>query len=118
MILPPAIETFKKSLARLGGTWCEYPEDGNLEKFIRARFSNALVICSATLEVIGTRRIDNVERPHDLNDVDVGVVRPAFAVAETPDRQKAGRATSSVRAKGSSSAQWSRLSPDDSVAIR
>jgi hypothetical protein len=34
-------------------------------------------------EVAGTRRIEAVERPHELNDVDVGIVRPAFAVAET-----------------------------------
>ncbi|MEM5400401.1 MULTISPECIES: LutC/YkgG family protein [Paraburkholderia] len=81
--LPPAIEAFKNSLARLGGTWCEPPHDGDVDNFIRGRFPDALVVCSAVPEVKGTRRIEEVARPHDLQDVDVGVVRPAFAVAET-----------------------------------
>ncbi|MEX3982521.1 lactate utilization protein C [Paraburkholderia sp. EG287A] len=81
--LPPAIEAFKNSLARLGGTWCEPPPDGDVENFIRERFPDALVVCSAVPEVKGTRHIEEVARPHDLHDVDVGVVRPAFAVAET-----------------------------------
>jgi L-lactate dehydrogenase complex protein LldG len=81
--LPPPVEAFKNSLARLGGIWCEPPDDGDVEKFIRERFPDAWVICSAVPEVKGTRHIEEVARPHDLNDVDVGVVRPAFAVAET-----------------------------------
>src|SRR5215469_6809843 len=81
--LPPAVEAFKHSLARLGGTWCEPPDDGDIKDFIRKRFPEALVICSAVPEVEGTRHIEEIARPHDLHDVDVGVVRPAFAVAET-----------------------------------
>jgi L-lactate dehydrogenase complex protein LldG len=81
--LPPAVEAFKNSLARLGGNWCEPPDDGDVEGFIRQRFPDALVICSAVQEVNGTRHIEEIARPHDLHDVDVGVVRPAFAVAET-----------------------------------
>jgi L-lactate dehydrogenase complex protein LldG len=34
-------------------------------------------------ELAGTRRIEDVRDPHELNDVDVGIVRPRFAVAET-----------------------------------
>jgi len=81
--LPPAVETFKASLARLGGQWADAPENGDIEGFIRAKFPDALVVCSAVPEVQGTRGIEEVERPQDLNDVDVGVVRPGFAVAET-----------------------------------
>ncbi len=81
--LPPPLEAFRKSLARLGGTWCDAPADGDLEALIRSRFPQARVVCSAVPEVRGTRRIEDVARPHDLNDVDVGIVRPAFAVAET-----------------------------------
>jgi L-lactate dehydrogenase complex protein LldG len=82
---PPeaALDTFKTSLARLGGVWCEPPADGDLDAFIRTRFPEARVICSATPEVRGTRELDAIARPHDLADVDVGIVRPAFAVAET-----------------------------------
>jgi L-lactate dehydrogenase complex protein LldG len=81
--LTPALETFKESLARLGGDWCEAPVDGDIDGLIGRRFADARVICSATPEVVGTRRVDEVRRPRDLDDVDVGVVRPAFAVAET-----------------------------------
>ncbi|CAI8695250.1 porin [Burkholderia sp. IT-111MI5] len=81
--LPPAIDAFKRSLDRVGGVWCDAPADGDIEALIRARFPDARTFCSAVPEVAGTRRIEAVERPHDLNDVDVGIVRPAFAVAET-----------------------------------
>jgi L-lactate dehydrogenase complex protein LldG len=81
--LPPATATFKKSLALLGGAWVDAPADGDVEAFIRSRFPDARVICSAVPEVCGTRNVEQVADPHDLNDVDVGIVRPAFAVAET-----------------------------------
>jgi L-lactate dehydrogenase complex protein LldG len=41
------------------------------------------VICSAVSEIAGTRRVERVRDPHDLADVDVGVVRAQFGVAET-----------------------------------
>ncbi|MRS97054.1 hypothetical protein GJQ57_00150 [Ralstonia pickettii] len=81
--LPPAVQTFRKSLGQLGGQWCELPAGANLEQFIRARFPTAAVWCSATPEFNGTRDIASVSDPRTLNDVDVGIVRPAFAVAET-----------------------------------
>ena len=81
--LPPAVETFRKSLDRLGGVWCPLPEDTSLEQFVRSRFQEATVFCSATPEFTGTRDIASVDDPRALNDVDVGIVRPAFAVAET-----------------------------------
>ena len=81
--LPPALMTFKQSLALIGGTWVDAPADGDIEAAIRARFPTAQVICSAVDEVRGSRLIEDVADPHDLFDVDVAVVRPAFAVAET-----------------------------------
>ena len=81
--LPPLVEAFQNSLARMGGNWFEPPADGDIEQFVRRHFPNALIVCSAVPEVRGTRRIEEVTRPQDLYDVDVGVVRPAFAVAET-----------------------------------
>ncbi len=67
----------------MGGTLAEAPASGSLYQFLRARFPDAAVICSATPEVEGTRQIDAVLHPADLDDVDVGVVRAAFGVAET-----------------------------------
>ncbi|TCG03343.1 hypothetical protein BZM27_49210 [Paraburkholderia steynii] len=81
--LPPALETFRKSLALIGGTWVDAPANGDVEALIRSRFPDAQVFCSAVPEVWGTRRVEHVADPHDLYDVDVGIVRPAFAVAET-----------------------------------
>ena len=81
--LPPALEKFKETLAGMGGIWADRSTDGDLDAQIRARFPDAKVICSAVPEVAGTRRIEEVRDPHELNDVDVGIVRPRFAVAET-----------------------------------
>jgi L-lactate dehydrogenase complex protein LldG len=81
--LPPALDMFKETLAAMGGVWAETPAHGDIDALIRARFPDAKVICSAVPEVAGTRRIEQVRDPHELNDVDVGVVRPRFAVAET-----------------------------------
>jgi L-lactate dehydrogenase complex protein LldG len=43
----------------------------------------AQVICSAVPEVLGTRRAEAIRDPHELADVDVGVVRAQFGVAES-----------------------------------
>ena len=81
--LPPALDRFKETLAQMGGIWAEMPADGGIDALIQARYPDAKVICSAVPEVAGTRRIQDVRDPHELNDVDVGIVRPRFAVAET-----------------------------------
>jgi len=81
--LPPAIETFRQSLDRLGGIWLEPTPGTPLQALIQQRFPDAHVICSAVPEVQGTRPVGDVKRPQDLDDVDLGIVRPAFAVAET-----------------------------------
>ncbi|BBA44373.1 MULTISPECIES: LutC/YkgG family protein [Burkholderia] len=81
--LPPAVDTFRASLARLGGTWCALPERTSLDAFIRSRFPGASVFCSATPEFDGNRDLAAIDDPRALNDVDVGIVRPAFAVSET-----------------------------------
>src|SRR5258708_13238316 len=67
----------------MGGFWAEMPAEGEIDALIRARFPDAKVVCSAVPEVTGTRRIEHVRDPHELNDVDVGIVRPRFAVPET-----------------------------------
>jgi L-lactate dehydrogenase complex protein LldG len=42
-----------------------------------------MVICSAVPEIPGTRRAETIHDPHELADVDVGVVRAQFGVAES-----------------------------------
>jgi len=82
---PPAapLQAFGAALARMGGTLAELPPQVALASFIRERHPQARVICSATPEVHGNRDIASVQRGADLEDVDVGVVRAAFGVAET-----------------------------------
>jgi L-lactate dehydrogenase complex protein LldG len=77
------LATFTAALTRMGGVLVEPPARGSLDTFLFDRFPHATVICSATPEVRGTRRIAEVREPQELEDVDVGVVRAAFGVAET-----------------------------------
>jgi L-lactate dehydrogenase complex protein LldG len=77
------LAAFGKALARMGGVLTDAPAHGSLDAFVRARFPDAKAICSAVPEVEGSRRIATVADPRELADVDVGVVRAAFGVAET-----------------------------------
>jgi len=43
---------------------------------------NAKVACSAVPEIAGTRDVHKVSDPHDLGDVDVGIIRAQFGIAE------------------------------------
>lgn len=81
--LPPARDQFPQLLAEMGGTWAGAPADGDIEAMVGKLFPDAKVVCSAVPEVSGTRRIEDVTDPHHLDDVDVGIVRAGFAVAET-----------------------------------
>jgi L-lactate dehydrogenase complex protein LldG len=74
---------FSAALARMGGTIAALPPQTSLRSLIIQRFPHAHVICSATPEVQGTRSLQAVGDPRELRDVDVGVVRAAFGVAET-----------------------------------
>ena len=74
---------FATAIARMGGSVAVPPEGVALDAFVRARFPEARVICSATAEVAGTRSVSSVRQPGELDDVDVGVVRAVFGVAET-----------------------------------
>jgi L-lactate dehydrogenase complex protein LldG len=78
-----ALESFKAALVRMGGKLADAPADGNLDALIRKLFPDAKVICSATPEVKGNRPIETIRRPQELDDVDVGVVRAIYGVAET-----------------------------------
>jgi L-lactate dehydrogenase complex protein LldG len=74
---------FAKALARMGGNVAAPADGATLDAFVRSLFPQAKVVCSATPEVAGTRSVGAVRRPGELEDVDVGVVRAVFGVAET-----------------------------------
>ena len=77
------VAEFREALLRMGGKFAETQEGKDLDRFIRSLFPQAQVICSAVPEVKGNRALSGIVEPADLADVDVGVVRAAFAVAET-----------------------------------
>ena len=81
--LPSPVAAFRESLVRMGGIFVDAPGERSLDALIRERFPDARVVCSAAPEVAGTRRIGEVGEPAGLDDVDVGVVRAQFGVAET-----------------------------------
>jgi L-lactate dehydrogenase complex protein LldG len=74
---------FQKQLEAMGGRSFEMRPGETAEAKVSQLFPTAKVVCSAVPEVPGTRRIETVNDPHDLNDVDVAVVRSPLAVAET-----------------------------------
>ena len=82
---PPAnlLADFSAALQRMGGTLVMPPTNGSLDSLLAQRFPQARVICSATSEVLGNRDIETVSDARELHDVDVGVVRAVFGVAET-----------------------------------
>ena len=80
---PASLAAFKASLARMGGKFADAPTDGDLAALVGRLFPEAKVVCSAAPEVAGNRPLAAVGKPGDLDDVDVGVVRAVFGVAET-----------------------------------
>jgi len=77
------LERFKAAVIRMGGKVADAPSDGDLTALIGRLFPDAKVVCSATSDVVGNRPLGDVRKPADLDDVDVGVVRAVYGVAET-----------------------------------
>jgi L-lactate dehydrogenase complex protein LldG len=74
--------SFERHLADAGGAAHEIGSRSEAEAKLASLHPKALVICSAVPEIPGTRRAEAVRDPHKLADVDVGVVRAQFGVAE------------------------------------
>jgi L-lactate dehydrogenase complex protein LldG len=83
---PPAgaLKTrFEQRLTEAGGVAHDVRSVAEAESRLKLLHPDAKVICSAVDEIAGTRRVERVRDPHDLADVDVGVVRAQFGVAES-----------------------------------
>ena len=76
-------DSFAAALTQMGGRVVVSPADGDLEALVHGLFPDARVVCSAVPEVTGSRPLHAVQHARDLDDVDVGIVRAAFGVAET-----------------------------------
>ncbi|SAL50355.1 hypothetical protein AWB73_05211 [Caballeronia turbans] len=74
---------FTAALTAMGGTCVDAAELGDVTALIASRFPNAKVIASAVPGIDGTRPLSPDTLPASLQDVDVGVVRGRFGVAET-----------------------------------
>jgi L-lactate dehydrogenase complex protein LldG len=82
---PPAslLAAFKESLQRMGGLFLDPPASGDRLAPVKAKIAGAKIVCSVAPEIAGNRDIAAVGAPRDLADVDFGIVRAAFGVAET-----------------------------------
>jgi L-lactate dehydrogenase complex protein LldG len=78
----PILPYFRKQLDAMGGRSFEVQSAEAARAKVAELFPSAKVVCSAVPEVPGTRRVTDVHDPHELNDVDVGVVRSPLGVAE------------------------------------
>jgi L-lactate dehydrogenase complex protein LldG len=78
----PIVPYFRKQLEAMGGRSFEIADEADARAKVAELFPTPKVVCSAVPELPGTRRVDDVRDPHELNDVDIGVVRSPLGVAE------------------------------------
>jgi L-lactate dehydrogenase complex protein LldG len=78
----PILPFFRTQLEGMGGRSFEVRDAGAARAKVAELFPAAKVVCSAVPEMPGTRRVEDIRDPHELNDVDVGVVRSPLGVAE------------------------------------
>ncbi|QGZ61803.1 LutC/YkgG family protein [Paraburkholderia acidisoli] len=76
-------ERFVTALKLMGGREAQVQHAADVHTLILERFGGEASVASATPEVAGTRAIDANTLPASLENVDVGVVRARFGVAET-----------------------------------
>jgi L-lactate dehydrogenase complex protein LldG len=76
------LETFKKNLKAAGGGYYEVEDAGKAQFLLKQIHPDAKVICSVVPEVEGNRLISARTDPHTLADVEVGIIRAQFGVAE------------------------------------
>jgi L-lactate dehydrogenase complex protein LldG len=74
---------FEIHLQKAGGAAHDAASVAEVEAKLMGLHPNAKVICSAVPEIAGTSRAEAVRDPHELADVDVGIVRAQFGVAES-----------------------------------
>jgi L-lactate dehydrogenase complex protein LldG len=78
----PILPSFRRQLEAMGGRSFEVADAAAARAKVAELFPDAKVVCSAVPEVPGTLRIEAVRDPHELNDVDVGVICSPLGVAE------------------------------------
>lgn len=79
----PLKPEFERHLQQAGGASYNVGSVSEAEAKLIALHPGVKVVCSAVPEIAGTRRVETVHDPHELADVDVGIVRAQFGIAET-----------------------------------
>lgn len=77
------VETFKEKVALVGGNITELDTEKEIDTEIKKRYPNASKIISCTKESnLGTISISDKTDPHELESIDLAVVKGEFGVAE------------------------------------
>lgn len=80
----PLLDQFKEKLVVGAGTWHDNVRNGDEALgLIKQLHPDAKIISSAAPDVTGNKDLETILNPHDLNDVDVGIIRAQFGVSET-----------------------------------
>ena len=79
----PLKNAFEEHLQKAGGAAHDIGSTASAAAKLLALHPQAKVVCSAVPEIAGTRRVETVHDPHELADVDVGIIRAHFCVAES-----------------------------------
>ncbi len=76
------LQAFGEQLERMGGELLR-PNPADPLGPVRDKISGAKVVCSQAPEIAGNKPLTPEMKPADLADVDYGIVRASFGVAET-----------------------------------
>ncbi len=81
---PHTLERFRTALELIGGRWqAPAPDISELAPFIRRLFPDHTRFCSVVPEMASDYPLASFSHPAELAEVEVGVVRARFGVAET-----------------------------------
>lgn len=75
-------DTFKKNLKAAFGNYYDVENAEKAQWLMRQIHPDAKIICSIVPEIKGTKAIITTDDPHRLEDIEVGIVRAQFGVAE------------------------------------
>lgn len=76
------LEEFKENLELGAGKWVSAGSLEEAKTLIKERYPDVKIVCSATPEIKGNKDLNSIASPHDLNDVDLGIIRAEFGVSE------------------------------------
>lgn len=74
--------TFQENLLKAGASFYKVSSVEEAQSITKKIYPDAKIICSAAPEWVGNKDIHTVQKPQDVEDVDIAVVRAEFGVAE------------------------------------